>query len=130
MTAFRAIPLHVHGALEVIAAPILFVAPFALGFSAPAGAVSIIAGVLLLGLALSIYGDPQRGSLPLTAHAGFDYALALTRRTQRAAARSRPSDHTSLYSVSRSTGTRPASRIHCTSSSRRTRCGVVAPASW
>ena len=78
MTLFRAIPLHVHGALEVIAAPILFVAPFALGFSAPAGAVSIIVGVLLLGLALSIYGDPQRGSLPLTAHAGFDYALALS----------------------------------------------------
>jgi hypothetical protein len=78
MTAFRAIPLHVHAALEVTAAPLLFVAPFALGFSAAAGALSIAIGVLLLGLAVSIYGDQERGSVPLTAHAGFDYVLALT----------------------------------------------------
>jgi hypothetical protein len=76
MTAFRAVPLHVHGALEVLAAPLLLAAPFALGFTAPAGIVSIAIGVLLLGLALSIYAEGERGSLPLTAHAGFDYLLA------------------------------------------------------
>jgi hypothetical protein len=78
MTAFRAIPLHVHGALEVLAAPLLFVAPFALGFSVLAGAISIAIGILLLGLALSIYGEQDRGGLPLNTHAGFDYILALT----------------------------------------------------
>ncbi len=77
MTASRAIPIQVHGALEVVAAPLLIVAPFALGFSYLAGALSIALGVVLIGLALSIYGDPQRGNrIPLTAHAGFDYTLA------------------------------------------------------
>lgn len=77
MTAFRAIPIHVHGALEVIAAPLLLAAPFAFGFGPVAGALSIGLGVVLTGLAVSIYGgDGGRGSLPLTAHAGFDYVLA------------------------------------------------------
>jgi hypothetical protein len=76
MTAFRAIPIHVHAALEVAAAPLLMVAPFALGFGYLAGAVSIALGVLLIGLATSVYGDDQRGNLPLSAHAGLDYTLA------------------------------------------------------
>src|SRR5256885_5681219 len=76
MTLFRAIPIHVHAALEVAAAPLLMVAPFALGFTPLAGAVSIALGVLLLGLATSVYGDAQRGSVPLSAHAGLDYTLA------------------------------------------------------
>jgi len=78
MTAFRAIPLQVHGAIEVVAAPLLLVAPFALGFSTAAGIVSIAIGILLLGLALSIYDEGDRGTLPLTAHASFDYMLAAT----------------------------------------------------
>jgi hypothetical protein len=77
MTAFRAIPLHVHGALEVLAAPLLLVAPFVLGFGILAGVVSISVGILLIGLALSLFGEGERGSLPLSAHLGFDYALAL-----------------------------------------------------
>jgi hypothetical protein len=77
MTLFRAIPIHVHAALEVAAAPLLMVAPFALGFSHLAGALSITLGVLLLGLATSVYGDSERGNLPLSAHAGLDYALAV-----------------------------------------------------
>src|SRR5690242_12256425 len=77
MTLFRAIPIHVHAALEVAAAPILMVAPFVLGFTALAGGLSIVLGVLLLGLASSVYGDAQRGNLPLSAHAGFDYTLAV-----------------------------------------------------
>jgi len=76
MTLFRAIPLNVHAALEVVAAPLLMVAPFALGFSYLAGALSITLGVLLIGLATSVFGDAQRGSLPLSAHAGLDYTLA------------------------------------------------------
>ena len=76
MTLLRAIPLNVHVALEVAAAPLLIVVPFALGFDYLAGALSIALGVLLIGLATSVYGDSSRGNVPLSAHAGLDYALA------------------------------------------------------
>jgi hypothetical protein len=76
MTLFRAIPLNVHAAIEVAAAPLLIVAPFALGFGYLAGALSLALGVLLIGLAASVYGDTSRGNLPLSAHAGLDYTLA------------------------------------------------------
>lgn len=77
MNLFRAIPIGVHGALEVLAAPLLLVAPFVLGFSYAAGALSIALGVLLIGLGISIYGgEGGHGSVPLSAHAGFDYVLA------------------------------------------------------
>jgi hypothetical protein len=72
----RAIPLNVHAAVEVIAAPLLLVAPFALGFPYVAGAVSLALGALLVGHALSLYSDGERGVVPLGAHAGFDYAIA------------------------------------------------------
>jgi hypothetical protein len=76
MSLFRAIPIHVHAAIEVLGGPLLIAAPFALGFGAVAGAVSILLGVLLIGLATSVYGESDRGSLPLSAHAGLDYTLA------------------------------------------------------
>jgi hypothetical protein len=77
MSVLRAIPIQMHAALEVVAAPLLIVAPFALGFDYLAGALSIALGVALIGLALSVYGDAQRGNrIPLTAHAGLDYSLA------------------------------------------------------
>jgi hypothetical protein len=76
MTLFRAIPIGVHAALEVVAAPLLIVAPFALGFGHLAGALSIALGILLIGLAVTVYGDSARGNLPLTAHAGLDYTIA------------------------------------------------------
>jgi hypothetical protein len=77
MSLFRAIPIHVHAALEVVAAPLLMVAPFVLGFDHLAGAMSIGLGILLVGLGSSVYDNGDRGNLPLTAHAGFDYALAV-----------------------------------------------------
>src|SRR5262245_41196103 len=76
MSLFRAIPINVHAALEVAAAPLLIVAPFALGFDYLAAALSIALGILLIGLATSVYGDGTRGNLPLSAHAGLDYTLA------------------------------------------------------
>src|SRR4051794_12913357 len=76
MTLSRAIPLNVHAAIEMAAAPLLIVAPFALSFGYLAGALSIGLGVLLIGLAASVYGDTTRGNLPLSAHAGLDYTLA------------------------------------------------------
>jgi hypothetical protein len=78
MSVLRAIPIQIHAALEVLAAPLLIVAPFAFGFDYLAGALSIALGVALIGLALSIDGDAERGSIPLTAHAGLDYSLAAT----------------------------------------------------
>jgi hypothetical protein len=68
------IPLPIHGALETIAAPAIMAAPFLLGFGEAATAISVIIGVLLLGLALQLEG-PRR-TVPLTAHEGFDYVLA------------------------------------------------------
>jgi hypothetical protein len=70
----RAISPHLHAA---IAAPLLFVAPFALGYPSAAAVVSMAFGVLLIGHALSLYGGGVRGSMPLSAHAGFDYLIAL-----------------------------------------------------
>lgn len=78
ITPFRAVPIHVHTALEVLAAPLLMVAPLALGFTAVAGIISFTLGVLLMGLALAGFGDGQRGSIPLNAHAGMDVTLAVT----------------------------------------------------
>ena len=78
MTLFRAIPIHVHAALEFVAAPALLVAPFVFGFGYLAGAISIALAVLLIGLAASVYGGQgERGSLSPGAHAGLDLTLAL-----------------------------------------------------
>ena len=74
MSLFRAIPLALHGVIEIVAAPVLIVAPFVLGFGYAAGAASIALGVLLMGLALSTHGDVR--TIPLSAHAGFDYVIA------------------------------------------------------
>jgi hypothetical protein len=71
----RGIPVDLHGAIETFAAPAIMAAPFLLGLAEPVGAIAVAFGVLLLGLALSLYGD--RRAVPLHAHAGLDYALAL-----------------------------------------------------
>jgi hypothetical protein len=70
----RAIPVSIHSAIEVIAAPAIMVAPFLLGFDQAATVLSVTIGVLLLGLALQTE-SPNR-TVPLSAHAGFDYLLA------------------------------------------------------
>jgi len=75
MTLTRAIPLSLHGALEVIAAPAIMAAPFLLDFGQAATIVAVSFGALLLGLALQVEG-PRR-TVPISAHAGFDYALAI-----------------------------------------------------
>jgi hypothetical protein len=72
----RAIPVSVHGALEIVAAPAIMAAPFLLGFGPAATVITVALGALLMGLALQLEG-PRR-SVPLSAHAGFDYTLAAT----------------------------------------------------
>jgi hypothetical protein len=70
----RAISISAHSAIEVIAAPAIMAAPFLLGFGQAATVIAVTLGAVLLGLALQVEG-PNR-SMPLSAHAGFDYLLA------------------------------------------------------
>jgi hypothetical protein len=76
MTLSRGIPLSAHGAIEVIAGPAIMAAPFVLGFGAVATVLAIVLGALVLTMSLQLE-HPGR-ALPLSAHAGFDYALAFT----------------------------------------------------
>ena len=75
MGASRAIPLTAHAAIETVAGPAIMAAPFAFGFGQAAAVVSFAIGALLLGLAIQAAG-PRR-TIPLSAHAGFDYLLAV-----------------------------------------------------
>lgn len=70
----KAIPLSIHGALEMFAAPGIMVAPFLLGFGTAATVLTVAIGAVLMGLALQAEG-PSR-TVPASAHAGFDYTLA------------------------------------------------------
>jgi hypothetical protein len=74
MAVSRSIPLSAHAAIEMVAAPAIIVAPLLLGFGPAASMVSFVIGALLLGLAVQAAG-PGR-TIPLSAHAGFDYMLA------------------------------------------------------
>ena len=75
MTLTRGIPVTTHGAIEMFAAPAIMIAPFVLGFSAGATMVCVAIGALLVAVALQVEG-PRR-AIPLSAHAQFDYALAV-----------------------------------------------------
>jgi hypothetical protein len=70
----RGIPLSVHGALEMLAAPAIMVSPFLLDFGPAATIATVAIGVLLLGLA--VQAEAPQPSVPVAAHAGFDFALA------------------------------------------------------
>jgi hypothetical protein len=74
MKPFRGIPSDLHGAVETLAAPAIMAAPFLLGFGQAPAAITLVFGIALFGLALSLFGE--RRAVPLSAHAGFDYALA------------------------------------------------------
>ena len=75
MTTMRGIPLSAHGAIEMLAAPAVMVAPFVLGFGVAATVVCVALGVLLTTVALQV--ESPRRTVPISAHAGFDYALAV-----------------------------------------------------
>src|SRR5436190_22273928 len=74
MGGTRAISLPVHAAIETVAAPAIMAAPLLLGFGQAAGVFAFAIGAMLLGLAVQTVG-PNR-TIPLSAHAAFDYALA------------------------------------------------------
>lgn len=72
MTALRPISLQLHGAFELLIGMLALVAPFALGFTLPGAVLTILIGVLAIGLALDAAQEPAR----VSAHQAFDYGLA------------------------------------------------------
>ena len=78
MTAFRLIPLPIHGALEMVVGLFTMAAPFLLGFGPAATVVGVVVGTLLIGLALATtVDDAGRASLPVSTHHAFDYGFAI-----------------------------------------------------
>jgi hypothetical protein len=71
----RAIPLSAHATIEILAAPLLMAAPFFFGFGQAAGAISLAMGTLLMGLAVSTVAEAR--TIPISAHAGFDYVIGM-----------------------------------------------------
>ena len=68
------IPVTAHTVVELLAAPLLMVAPFVLGFGLVSGAVTLALGMLMMTLAISAASEQR--TIPLSAHVGFDYAIA------------------------------------------------------
>ena len=66
-----------HAALELITATALIGMPFALGLSADATITAAALGIVLFGLAVSATDSEGRGTLPISAHATYDAAVAL-----------------------------------------------------
>ena len=70
----HAIPFSAHAVIETVAGPAIMAAPFVFDFGQAGSIVAFAVGALLLGLAIQAAG-PSR-TIPLAAHAGFDYLLA------------------------------------------------------
>ena len=73
MTALRFIPLPVHAALEMLLGLVIGIAPFALGLSTAAAFIGVVAGVLVVGLALQSMDE----HLHISAHLAGDQGIAL-----------------------------------------------------
>lgn len=73
------IPRAIHGMIEYAAGVLFIAAPFLFGFEdGYAVGVSIAVGVLILVMAAATVGPTSLiKSIPVTVHAGFDYALAV-----------------------------------------------------
>lgn len=66
-----------HAALELITATGLIAVPFVIGLSIDATITAGTVGIVLFGLAVSATGAEGRGTLPISAHATYDAAVAL-----------------------------------------------------
>ena len=66
-----------HAALELITASVLILAPIAIGLSIDAIVTAAVIGVILFGLALTATASEGRGTVPISAHATYDAAIAL-----------------------------------------------------
>ena len=65
-----------HAALELITATALIGVPFAIGLSVDATITAGVVGIVLFGLAVSATESEGRGTLPISAHATYDAAVA------------------------------------------------------
>jgi len=65
-----------HAAIELGLAASLILLPYAIGLSPSAVMVGIAVGALLAGLAISGSESTGRGTIPLSAHAVYDWAIA------------------------------------------------------
>ncbi len=74
------VPLAVHGAIEYVAGVVFVLAPFVLGFdSTAAQAISIVVGVLVLGIAASTDAPTALArTIPIKMHVALDFVLAAT----------------------------------------------------
>jgi hypothetical protein len=66
-----------HAAIELFTASALIGVPFAIGLSMNATITAIVLGTVLFGLAISATAFEGRGTLPISAHATYDAAIAL-----------------------------------------------------
>ena len=73
------IPLFVHGIIEYVGGALLIAAPFLLSFdSGTATALSIVVGVVVLGLAAATDGPTSLvNQVPRSAHVALDYVLVV-----------------------------------------------------
>ena len=71
------VPYTLHAALELITASALIAVPFAIGLSLDATITAVAVGIILFGLAVSATDAEGRGTLPVSAHASYDAAVAL-----------------------------------------------------
>lgn len=73
------IPRFIHGLVEYVAGVAFILAPFVLDFDASAAtAVSVIVGVVILVIAAMTDGPTSlTNTIPVSAHVGLDYGLAL-----------------------------------------------------
>ena len=71
------VPYPLHAALELVTATALIGVPFAIGLSIDATITAGVLGIVLFGLAVSATASDGRGTLPISAHAAYDSAVAL-----------------------------------------------------
>jgi len=73
------IPLFAHGVIEYLASALLIAAPFLMSFdSGAATALSIVLGVVVLGLAAATDGPTSLvNQVPRAAHVALDYVLVV-----------------------------------------------------
>ena len=70
------VPFSLHAALELVTATVLIAVPFAIGLSVDATITAGVVGIVLFGLAVSATESDGRGTLPISAHATYDAAVA------------------------------------------------------
>ena len=71
------VSFSLHAALELVTATALIAVPFAIGLSLDATITAFVVGIVLFGLAVSATATEGRGTLPISAHATYDAAVAL-----------------------------------------------------